>query len=42
MIFGGGEELRVQGFTDLDFMSDVNARKSTSRCIFLCNEGSIN
>ena len=38
LIFRGGSELKVEGYTDSDFISDVNDRGSTSKCIFLCNE----
>ena len=31
--------MRVEGYTDSDFMSDLDDRKSTSRCIFICNGG---
>ena len=31
-------ELRVQDYTDSDFMSDVHDSKSTSSSIFLCND----
>ena len=39
LIFGGGSELIVEGYTDSDFMTDVDNRKSTLRCIFLYNGG---
>ena len=42
LIFGGEEELRIHGFTDSDFMLDVDDRKSTLGCVFLCNRGSMN
>ena len=35
------EELRAQGYTDSDFMSDIDDRKSTSGSIFLCNGGDV-
>ena len=41
LIFGGGSELKIEGYIDSDFMADVDDRKSTSRCIFLCNGGTI-
>ena len=41
LIFGGGSKLKVEGCPNSDFMSDVEDRRSTSRCIFLCNGGSI-
>ena len=36
------KKFRVQAFTGSDFMFDVDGRKSTSGCIFLCNEDSMN
>ena len=39
LIFGGGSKLKVERYTDSDFMTDVNDRKSTLGCIFLCNSG---
>ena len=39
LIFNGGSKLKVKGYINLDFMTDVNDRKSISRCIFLCNRG---
>ena len=41
MIFGGGSKLKVERYTNSDFMIDVDDRKSISRFIFLCNGGSI-
>ena len=35
LVFGDNSELRVKGYTDLDFMSDPNNRMSTSRCILV-------
>ena len=35
----GNEELQVQRFTDSDFMSDIDDRKSTSESLFICNGG---
>ena len=40
LIFRNGE-LRVQGYTDLDFMSNIDDGKSTSGSIFLCNSGAV-
>ena len=40
LIFGN-EELKVQGYTNSDFMSDTDDRKSTSGNIFLCNSGAV-
>ena len=41
LIFEGGSELKVKGYTDSNFISDVDDRRSTSGCIFLCNGGSV-
>ena len=41
LIFDGGSELKIKGYTDSDFTTDVNDRKSTSGCIFLCNDGAV-
>ena len=41
LIFDGGSKLKVKRYIDLDFISDVDDRKSTSRCIFLYNGGSV-
>ena len=40
LIFGVGD-LRIQGYTDSDFMSDIDNRKSTSDFVFLYNDGMI-
>ncbi|XP_031402570.1 secreted RxLR effector protein 161-like [Punica granatum] len=40
MIYGGGE-LRLDGFTDSDFQSDVDDRKFISGYIFTCNGGAV-
>ena len=40
LIFGN-EELKVQEYTDSDFMSDIDDRKSTSKNIFLYNGGTV-
>ena len=40
-IFGGGSELKAKGYTDLDFMTDVDDRKIISRCILLCNSDAV-
>ena len=39
LIFDEGLKLKVEGYIDLDIMFDVNDRRSTSECIFLCNGG---
>ncbi|MBY3556123.1 Ty1/Copia family ribonuclease HI, partial [Modestobacter lapidis] len=35
----GGDELKVDGFTDSDFQSDIDDRKSTSGYLFTLNGG---
>ena len=35
LIFGEDSELRVEGYTDSDFIPDPDDRKSTSGCICL-------
>ena len=40
LVFENGE-LRVWGYIDSDFMSDINDWKSTSDSIFLCNGGAM-
>ncbi len=40
LVFGGGE-LKLEGFTDSDFMSNINDRKSTLGYLFTCNRGHI-
>ena len=34
LIFGRGSKLQVERYTDVDFMSDPDDRKSTSRYVF--------
>ena len=41
LVFDGGSELKDEGYINSDFMADVDDRKSTSRCIFLCNGGAL-
>ena len=40
LIFGNGE-LQVQKYTYLDFISDIDDRKSTSESLFMCNGGAV-
>ena len=40
LVFGNGE-LQIQKFTDSDFMSDIDDRKSTSESLFICNGGAV-
>lgn len=37
----GSQELGIHGYSDSDFQSDVDDRKSTSGFIFLCNGGAV-
>ena len=37
----GGEDLTIQGYTDLDFQSDIDDRKSISRFLFTLGKGAI-
>ena len=39
LIFGGDSEWRVEGYTDSDFISDPDDRKSISEYVFVCNGG---
>ena len=41
LIFEGGSELRVEGYTDSDFMFDLDDRKSMSGYVFVCNGGTV-
>ena len=41
LIFGGGLELKVEGYTDSDFIIDVDDRKFKSGYIFVCNGGAV-
>ena len=41
LVFEGDSELRVEGYTDLNFMSDPDDRKSTSGYMFVCNRGAV-
>ena len=41
LVFGGGSELQVERYTDLDFVSDPDDRKSTSEYVFVCNDGAV-
>ena len=34
LIFGGGSKLKVEGYTDLNFMFDVDDRRSTGGVFF--------
>ena len=40
LVFGNGE-LQVQGYTDSDFMSDIDDQKLTSTSLFVCNGGAV-
>lgn len=39
LVYGGTSELQVEAFTDSDFASDVDDRKSTSGYVFILNGG---
>ena len=41
LIFGGDSKLRVEGYTDSDFISDPDDRKSTLGYEFICNSGTV-
>ncbi|BFG35093.1 hypothetical protein CerSpe_213670 [Prunus speciosa] len=41
LVYGGNLELLVEGYTDLDFKSDVDDRKSTYGYVFILNGGAI-
>ncbi|XP_031265676.1 secreted RxLR effector protein 161-like [Pistacia vera] len=37
----GGSKLKIEGYSDSDFQSDMDDRKSTSEFIFICNGGAV-
>ncbi len=37
----GGRDLQLDGYTDSDFQSDIDDRKSTSGYVFICNRGAV-
>ena len=39
LIFDRGSKLRIEGYTNSDFMFDPDDRKSTLGYIFICNGG---
>ena len=41
LIFIGDSELQVEGYTDSDFVSDPDDRKSMSGYVFVCNSGAV-
>ena len=41
LTYGKGNELKLEGYTDSDFQSDVDDRKSISAFVFLCNGGAV-
>ena len=41
LLFEGGSELQVEGYTDSDFMSDFDNKKSTSGYVFVCNGSTV-
>ena len=42
LIFEEAPELWIEGYTDSDFISDPDDRKSISGYVFVCNGGAIN
>ena len=40
LTYGGGD-LQIDGFTNFDFQSDIDDRKSIFRFIFICNGGAV-
>ena len=41
LIFGGGSKLQVESYSDSDFMSNPDNRKSTSGYVLVCNSGAV-
>ena len=41
LVFGGDSELNFEGYSDADFMTDLDDRRSTSEHVFLYNNGVI-
>ncbi|KAM1309376.1 hypothetical protein ACFX2H_006077 [Malus domestica] len=41
LVYGGASELRVEGYTDADFQSDVDDRSSNSGYVFTLNGGAV-
>ena len=41
LIFGRGFELQIEGYTNSNFMSAPDDRKSTSRYVLVCNGGTV-
>ncbi|KAM2724743.1 hypothetical protein EV1_027531 [Malus domestica] len=41
LVYGGASELRVEGYTDADFQSDVDDRSSNSGYVFILNGGAV-
>ena len=39
LVFGGDSKLQVEGYTDSDFISNPDDRKSTSKYMFICING---
>ncbi|KAM2008549.1 hypothetical protein ACFX16_003427 [Malus domestica] len=42
LVYGGASELRVEGYTDADFQSDVDDRSSNSGYVLTLNGGAVN
>ena len=41
LIYGGGSELKLEGYTDSSFQSDLNDSKSISGYVFILNGGAV-
>ena len=41
LVFGGDSELNLEGYSNANFMTDPDDRRSTSGHLFLCNHGAI-
>ncbi|BFG20503.1 hypothetical protein CerSpe_067770 [Prunus speciosa] len=41
LVYGGTSELQMEAYTDSDFQSDVDDRKSTSRYVITLNDGAV-
>ena len=41
LIFRGDSELQIEDYTDSDFMSNPNDKKSISRYVFICNGAAV-
>ena len=41
LVFGGDSQLNIEGYSNADFMTSPDDRRSTSGHMFLCNHGAI-